>query len=200
MSDPAETKAQKRLTDTATGQSIYVGLWILGTLAMIAVLIGAYLAGSYLATMNDPKPAEVVLEEDPAVVFPNLSGGPVSVGVWPWDELRGGECVTGYAGPFAEIYQVVGCEVPHDAELVKTELLSSNPTEPFPGEAAVAIQASQVCDVVGVLDLEVAASYDDLVVEFSYPVTVQQWETGQRVVYCFVTRSSGERILQSLTP
>lgn len=199
VSDSSAVRPRTRLTDTQMGQSIYVSLWILGTMVMIAILIGAYLAGSYLATMNDPEPPETQTET-PVVEFPNLSGGPVSVGVWPWDELRGGECLTGYAGAFAEIYQVVGCEVPHDAQLVKARLLSSNPVEPFPGEEAVAAQASEVCDVVGELDLELAATYEDLIVEFSYPVTVQQWESGQRVVYCFVSRSSGQRLQQSLIP
>jgi hypothetical protein len=196
--DETPTPPKKRLTDTPAGQSIYVGLWILGTLATIAALIGAYYLGSFIATMNEEPPAEVVVEAEPVVEFPTLSGGPVSVGVWPWDELRGGECVTGYAGAFAEIYQVVGCEVPHDAQLVKARLLSDDPAAPFPGEDAIYAGASELCEVVDVLNLYIAGLYDDLVVEFSFPVTVEQWETGQRVVYCFVARSSGERLQHNL--
>ncbi len=188
---------KKRLTDTPAGQSIYVGLWILGTLVTIAALIGAYFLGNYIATMNEEPPAEVVVEE-PVIEFPTLSGGPVSVGVWPWDQLRGGECLTGYAGAFAEIYQVVGCEVPHDAQLVKAQLLSDDPAAPFPGEDVIYAGASEVCEVVDVLNLYTAGLYDDLVVEFSYPVAVEQWQTGQRVVYCFVARSSGQRLQHNL--
>jgi len=186
------------MTDTPAGQSLYVGLWILGTLVTVAALIGAYFLGDYIASVNDQAPAEVVTEEEPSIQFPTLSGGPVSVGMWPWDQLRGGECVTGYDGPFAEIYQVVGCEVPHDAQLVEAHLLSSDPLEPFPSEEVVYQEASELCEVVDVLDLDAAAAYSDLVVEFSYPVTSQQWDTGQRIVSCFVARSSEQSIQGTL--
>ena len=127
-------RPRKRLTATATGQSIFIGLWILGTLVIVAILAGAFLFGQSFSRAS-AEDSEIVLEEVdvPAVEFPTLHGVPIEPGQWPWDDLRGGECISGFAGAFAEAFTVVGCEVPHDAQLITAVLLSRRAEEPFPG-------------------------------------------------------------------
>jgi hypothetical protein len=178
------------LTSTATGQSIYIGLWILGTLVAVAIMVGAFLLGQNLSA-EDEESSLSATEEVPEVSFPILSGTPVEPGEWTWQELQGGECLSNFAGAFAESYTVVDCVTSHDAQLLSAFLLSSNPEEAYPGEDVVAGEAKDVCDVRDIVNYTLAEGYDDLVVDYSYPVSEEQWGEGQRGVYCFVLRSSG---------
>ncbi len=192
MSDesPAARPPRKRLTSTAAGQSIFIGLWILGTLVLVAILAGAFLLGQSLASddAGASLPEEV---ETPVVDFPVLSGVPVEPGQWAWDELRGGECISGFNGAFDEDFTVVGCAAPHDAQLVSATLLSNRAEDPFPGMEEVAQLARESCDVTELIDYSLATQYDDLIVDYSYPASDEQWAQGERGVYCFALRSSG---------
>jgi hypothetical protein len=178
------------LTSTATGQSIFIGLWILGTLVIVAILAGAFLLGQSLsgdgAGASSEEQAEV-----PVMEFPVLSGMPVEPGVWAWDELRGGECLSGFAGAFAEEFTVVGCEATHNAQLIFARLLSNRAEDPYPGVDEVAQLARETCDVTELIDYSIATGYDDLIVDYSYPASDEQWAQGERGVYCFALRSSG---------
>jgi hypothetical protein len=188
----AALRPRKRLTSTATGQSIFIGLWILGTLVIVTVLAGAFLLGQSFSR-DSAEDSEIALEEVPvpAVEFPILHGVPVEPGQWPWDELRGGECISGFAGAFAEEFTVVGCDVPHDAQLITAVLLSRRAEEPFPGLDDVVQVARETCEVTDRIDYTLATQYDDLIVDYSYPASEEQWAQGERGVYCFVLRSSG---------
>jgi hypothetical protein len=197
---PAPTRRSRRsLRDTETGQSIFIGLWILGTLATVAALAGAYLAGQYLANLGAPEPEEIPVVLPEVIAFPDLTGGPQPPGNWSYDQLRGGECISGYGGAFQEEYSVVPCEGIHDAELVYATLISSDPQATFPGEQEMAERAVEICDAGLVLNRERAAEYADLVMESSYPVDSAQWDAGIRVVYCFISRGSGGTLMGSLT-
>lgn len=187
---PAAGPPKKRLTSTATGQSIFIGLWILGTLLIVAILAGAFLLGQSLsgdgADASSEEQAEV-----PVLEFPVLSGMPVEPGVWAWDELRGGECVSGFAGAFAEEFTVVGCEATHNAQLIFARLLSNRAEDPYPGVEEVAQLARETCDVTELIDYSIATGYDDLIVDYAYPASDEQWAQGERGAYCFALRSSG---------
>jgi hypothetical protein len=45
--------------------------------------------------------------------------------------------------------------------------------------------------VTDVIDYRLATQFDDLIVDFSYPASDEQWAQGERGVYCFALRSSG---------
>ena len=181
---------RKRLTSTATGQSIFIGLWILGTLVVVAILAGAFLLGQSLSGDDGAEKAEE--QAQPAVIeFPVLSGVPVEPGQRPWDELRGGECISGFDEAFAEEFTVVRCEASHDAQVVSATLLSNRAEDPYPGVDEVAQLAREACDVRDVIDYSLATQYDDLIVDYSYPASDEQWAQGERAVYCFALRSSG---------
>ena len=194
----ASRRARRSLTETETGQSIFIGLWIVGTLATVAALAGAFMAGQYVANLGQPEAVEAPEVVEEVITFPDLTGGPQSPGVWSFDQLRGGECISGYGGAFAEQYQVVPCESSHDAQLVHAQLLSADPDARYPGEEVVAEEAAEVCDAGLELNREVAADYADLVMETSYPVDATAWDAGQRVVYCFISRGSGGSLMGSL--
>jgi len=187
---PAARPPKKPLTSTAAGQSVFIGLWILGTLVIVAILAGAFLLGQSLSRDDEgasaPEPVET-----PAIEFPVLSGVPLEPGVWAWDELRGGECISGFEGAFAEGFTVVACQTPHDAQLISAELLSNSAEESYPGVDEVAQLARESCDVTDVIDYRLATQFDDLIVDFSYPASDEQWAQGERGVYCFALRSSG---------
>jgi len=186
------------LTDTASGQGVFVALVILATLAVLA-LMGAALWWGMQSAGAPPETAPVATEvEDQGPSFPDLSAGARAPGVWEWSELRGGECLAAFPGAFAEEYEVVSCATPHAAQVVIAELLSRDPGARYPGETVVLEAAREVCDVYSVIDLDVAAGYPDLQLELSYPVDASQWEQGLRVAYCFVTRSSTELLDQPL--
>lgn len=190
-----------RLTSTPRGQAVYLALWVVGTLGGLAALGGAFVLGQYLGAPAPP-PVAVVAEdlEQPELVFPTLSGGPVGAGTWAWNELRGGECLADFDGAFAESFEVVSCATAHRAQLVKAQLLNRDRSEVFPGEEAIAQRAAEVCELSEVIDRTYATGFNDLLVHYSYPVTEDQWDAGQRVVYCFVNSASGESFTKSLTP
>jgi hypothetical protein len=190
----------KSLTQSAAGQNIFVALWVLGTVIVLAAMVGAFLLGNYVAGGSGPsveeEPEASIIED--RVVFPELGGLPQEPGVWAWDALRGGECLADFESAFAEEYQVVSCAGPYQAQLVKAQLLSDDPDASYPGEAEVLATSRAMCEVREVIDFAVAAEYSDLIVDFSYPVSVDQWNGGARAVYCFVLRSSGEPLQGSL--
>ena len=201
MSDPTtpqDTPARPRLTDTPRGQTIFVGLWVLGTLVTLGIWVGAFFWGQSVAAPIEV--AEPVDEEvaDVVVEFPAVGPPSRAPGTWEWTELRGGECIADFTGAFAEEFRVVECTMAHTAELVKAELLSSMPQDPYPGDAAVLAQAREMCDVRDLIDIEIAKDYSDLRTAYSYPVDQAQWDAGQRGVYCFVYSESGATFSSSL--
>ena len=188
------------LTSTKSGQAVFVGLWILGTLATLAALAAAYLLGQYIgAPPGEEDAVEVVIEaQTPVPKFPILSGEPVGTGTWAWDELRGGECISSFMGPFDETFQVVDCDAPHNAQLISAALVSRESGAAFPGQESLSATAREMCEGGDTIARFVAENYRDLVIEYAYPITNEQWVAGQRAVYCFVTSASGQMFTQSL--
>lgn len=191
--------SRRRLTDTASGQALFVGLWMVGTVVTIAALVAAFFLGRLVSSDSTPLTPETLasVERDADVV--SLAGGSRPAGEWAWFELRGGECITGFAGAFAQSFTVVPCELPHDAELVLASVLSKEAGDTFPGEDSALGSAKELCDVSEAINRDAAAVYSDLIVDYSYPTTEAGWDEGYRGVYCFVTRSSGDFMAERLS-
>jgi hypothetical protein len=192
------TPPKPRLTQTARGQTIFVSLWVLGTLVTLGLWVGAFVLGQSVGAPEDAALEEVIESAESAPQFPELGPPPQAPGTWEWDELRGGECLTGFSDPFAEQFQVVSCSSPHNAELLHAELLSRESSEPYPGDPAVLAAARAACDVRDLVNIEVAQEFSDLRTGYSYPVSQDQWEAGERGVYCFVYSESGATFESSL--
>ncbi|MDA2980297.1 MAG: septum formation family protein [Actinomycetota bacterium] len=197
QSEPS-TPPKPRLTQTARGQTIFVSLWVLGTLVTLGVWVGAFVLGQSVGAPEDVMVEEVVDVVEIAAEFPELGPPSQTPGTWAWDELRGGECLTGFSDPFAEEFQVVSCSSPHTAELLHAELLSRVASEPYPGDPAVLAAARAACDVRDLVNIEVAQEFSDLRTSYSYPVSADQWDAGERGVYCFVYSESGATFTSSL--
>ncbi|MDP5128462.1 MAG: septum formation family protein [Pontimonas sp.] len=201
MSDqiqPESTPPKPRLTDTPRGQTIFVSLWVIGTFVTLGLWVVAFLWGQSVGAPEEDVAAEVVDTAPPEVEFPDLGPPSLAPGSWEWRELRGGECLSQFTDAFAEEFQVVGCSSPHTAQVVHAELLSSDPEEPYPGDAAVLAAAREACDVRELIDIEVAKNYSDLRTAYAYPASSAQWDVGERGVYCFVYSESGETFTTSL--
>ena len=148
--------------------------------------------------VSSPAQADQVRDRQYWLQDYGIEGGPQSPGTHAWDELRGGECLASFESAFAEEFTVVGCDTPHPAQMVTAVLLSRDRTELFPGENAVAERAEAVCEVADLINPEVASTFSELVIDSAYPVSSEQWDAGQRVVYCFLYSSSGEVFEESL--
>lgn len=196
-SEPS-TPPKPRLTQTARGQTIFVSLWVLGTLVTLGLWVGAFVLGQSVGAPEDAVVEEVFDVVEIATEFPELGPPSQTPGTWAWRELRGGECLTGFSDPFAEEFQVVSCSSPHNAELLHAELLSSVAAEPYPGDPAVLAAARAACDVRDLVNIDVAKEFSDLRTSYSYPVSEDQWDAGERGVYCFVYSESGATFTSSL--
>ena len=197
QSEPS-TPPKPRLTQTARGQTIFVSLWVLGTLVTLGLWVGAFVLGQSVGAPEDAVVEEAVDVVEIATEFPELGPPSQTPGTWAWDELRGGECLTGFSDPFAEEFKVVSCSSPHNAELLHAELLSSVAAEPYPEDPAVLAAARAACDVRDLVNIEVAKEFSDLRTSYSYPVSEDQWDAGERGVYCFVYSESGATFTSSL--
>ena len=189
--------ARPRLTDTDRGQTIFVMLWVLGTLATIGIWVGAFLAGQYVAGgAVEPEETAAPVEEVASLV--SLGGPPLAVGQWEWFELQGGECIARFEGAFAEVFSVVTCQAPHAAQLAVAELISADILEAYPGDDVVLARARELCDLKDEVNAAVAAEFSDLRIAYSYPVDSDQWDKGQRGVYCFIYSESGQPLTAPL--
>ncbi|GAA4161438.1 hypothetical protein GCM10022286_19020 [Gryllotalpicola daejeonensis] len=133
--------------------------------------------------------------QDPAVA----GSGPLPAGQsYQWDQLRGGECINPFSSAWAQQFAVVDCNAQHAAQLVYTAPFATDPSTPFPGAQAIASQINLLCSKPGVVDLHAAAAYSDVQVVGAYPVNADQWNSGQRNYFCFVTRSSKQPFTSSI--
>lgn len=128
--------------------------------------------------------------------------GPRVPGDYAWDELHGGECLTGYTSPWAERFTVVDCAAPHTAQIVAAGAFAdpADPAAVFPGEAALAARMNLICTAPTALALDAAAALPDIQWQAAYPVSEAEWAEGHRSYFCFVSRSSGEPLGASLVP
>jgi hypothetical protein len=127
--------------------------------------------------------------------------GPVDPGDYHWDELRGGECIDPFEGPWQDDYTVVDCTAPHAAQLVRRAEFPTQPIptdgtiadDSYPGEDALQAQAITLCRAPGIFS-PAASAVTDAVIQVGYPVSADDWDAGKRDYFCFVTRPSGEPI------
>jgi hypothetical protein len=132
--------------------------------------------------------------------------GPRAPGVHEWDQLGGGECLTGFTSPWSEQFTVVDCGTgEHTAQLV-TRGLFTDPADPasaavpYPGEAELASRLNLLCTAPAVLDYAAAGGLPDVQWQASFPATDAEWAAGDRAYSCFFSRTSGEPLGVSLVP
>ena len=198
VADTAESNQKPGLTKTQKTL-----LWISGGLFALIALFALFLLGTRIPEWT-AKPAPIVTPEPEPEPEPEpdpLEGIPDDVplpeGVWAWDLLRGGECLDPFESPWVEEFTVVDCAEPHAAQLIQRAEFPEAGDE-FPGSEALAAPLSLVCSSPEVLNFDAASAYDDIQVQTAYPVTAEEWESGYRDFFCFITRAEGQPLEGSL--
>jgi hypothetical protein len=177
--------------------------WLGAGVLAVGILAGLFFLGQQLGGSSAPVPTPTTTQAQTPTPTPTPTPtaqavGPQPVGVHKWNELGGGECLQPYLSPWAEEFTVVDCAAPHTAQLVYRGVFAGDAATAFPGEAALAAQINLLCSAPGVIDLNAAGGYPDLQLQGSYPVTAEQWTSGPRNYYCFLSRSSGEPLTASI--
>jgi hypothetical protein len=182
-------------------------LWLILGLLGVAVLVALFYLGQKLvggaAPVAAPNATATATPKTTPAPTPTPAPtaeatGPQAVGVHAWDTLGGGECLQPYTSPWEQTFTVVDCAAPHAAQLVYRGVFAGDAGTAFPGEAALAAQINALCSAPGVIDLAVAGALPDLQLQGSYPITAEQWTSGPRHYYCFVSRSSAKPLTASI--
>ncbi|TPW77645.1 hypothetical protein [Schumannella soli] len=126
-----------------------------------------------------------------------VPSAPVKPGQHPWSALVGGECLSDFSDPWAERFTVVSCVRDHDAQLVLRAPIPDQ-AKRYPGVDALQARLSELCAASGVVDLSTAGQYADLQISAAFPASSAQWTSGPRDYFCFVSRSSGKAIGESI--
>ncbi|NQX25771.1 hypothetical protein HQQ81_00210 [Microbacteriaceae bacterium VKM Ac-2854] len=160
------------------------------------LLLGMFLSGQS-APVADPAPsASASVAPEPTAALPTV--GPLPAGTYAWNQLLGGECLQPMNDVWAEEFTVVDCSGDHAAQLVAVGQIAD--VLAFPGTDALAAQVAGLCQADGVVDLAAAATFGDVQVQGTFPVTNEQWIAGERTYYCFVNRAGGAALTGSLVP
>lgn len=158
--------------------------------ATVALSIAAFVLGSTLGgSTGSPEPVATDDAEATATREP---------GTWAWNQMFGGECVDPFPGAWAESFDVVDCATPHAAQLVAVGDLAEQTGGTFPGVDQSAALAEAACSAQGVLDLATAGAYPNIQINVAYPVTAEQWDSGETSFYCFVSLADASPITGSV--
>ncbi|MFE6254271.1 hypothetical protein [Agromyces sp. NPDC057865] len=172
--------------------------WVAGGLVAALVLVGLFFLGTQLSGGGGGEasaPSETPTPTETPVAAPTA---PQPAGVHPWNALFGGECLDPFESAWAEEFTVVDCAAPHAAQLVYRGQLQGDEAAPFPGEAELASQMNLLCTAPGVIDVAAVGGVEDLQVQAAFPVTEEQWTSGERSYYCFANRAGGEPLTASI--
>jgi hypothetical protein len=145
-----------------------------------------------------PHPSPSPTPTAPPLVAAPAASGPVAPGVHAWNELQGGECLSGFTSAWDAQFTVVDCGTDHTAQLVTRQAFTDDPAAPYPGEAALVARLNLLCTAPTVLNYDASGQFDDVQWQASYPVSDQQWSAGDRFYACFFSRSSGQPLTGSL--
>jgi hypothetical protein len=189
----------------ASKRTTRILFWVAGALLVVLVLIGLYVFGmqipGFVSAAPTPTPTQTATKTATPTASPTPTAqatGPQAPGVHAWDTLRGGECLNPFSSPWALKFTVVDCATPHAAQLVYTNVFTSDPAAVFPGDAQLASQINLLCTKPGIINLDAAGAFTDAQIQGSYPATEKQWKDGQRSYFCFVNRASGEPLTGSI--
>ena len=159
-------------------------------------------SGTPLASLKDIRSVPVPIPYKPIVpsattptipTLPTISVSPRDEGSWSWDELNGGECIDNYddADPttnnaFQDSYDVVSCNDPHDAQLVRVGDLRTDAGIPiYPGDVAIGPVAMGECFSSKIISTSAKAAHPTLSSDWRYPTSQTQWNKGNTFYYCF---------------
>lgn len=172
-------------------------MWVAGSAVALLALFAFFLVGTRLPILTGSGASPT---ETPAPVETERPEGPVEPGTYNWNELLGGECLENFNGAWENQYTVVDCAEPHAAQLV---VRAAVPVAPgtggiYPGVFDLQSRMNLLCTDAAVIDYHAANVYDDVQFEASFPPSAEEWDSGRRDYFCFVSRASGEPLEGSL--
>lgn len=89
------------------------------------------------------------------------------------------------------------CDEPHDGEVYTLEDLPQGNDEPYPGDAAIAQQADEIC--YSSFEAYVGSSYEESALGYSYYLpSPDTWSAGDREVVCIVVDIDGAPLTGSV--
>ncbi|MDQ1526385.1 MAG: hypothetical protein QOG18_998 [Microbacteriaceae bacterium] len=188
-------------------RSQLVLVWVAVALVALLALAVLFFIGTRASQLTGAAPVVVVAPSVSTKPSPTPSAtptvqpvGPVAVGTYKWDALRGGECLAPYDSAWAEKFTVVDCATPHPAQMVARGTFpgADVASAPYPGADALQAQINLLCTAPSVINLGAAGAYNDIQIAGSFPADEKQWTSGARSYYCFVTRSSGQALTTSV--
>ena len=173
-------------------------LSVAGGLLAVLALFALFLVGTKLSAVLGPAPAVSTPSPSPSPSFIVLPIGPVAPGDYQWDELLGGECLKPFESAWQDRYTVVDCTVPHPAQMIYRGEFADEATAPYPGVEELQKRINLLCTAPTVIDYSKAGAATDIQVQASFAADAEDWDTGNRTFYCFVNRSGGEDLTQSI--
>jgi hypothetical protein len=182
-----------------TGQKVLVG--VAAALVAALALAGLFFIGTQLSETPPaaqatkpptaaPTPVPSAPAEAPA--SPVAALGPVAPGVYEWKELLGTECLEPFVSAWESEYTVVDCGTPHGGQLVYRGRFDDSAIDAFPGLEALQARMNLLCSSPENIDYAAASQFDDIQISSSFAGTEEDWTSGNRNYFCFVSRSSGE--------
>ena len=173
-------------------------LSVAGGLLAVLALFALFLVGTKLSAVLGPAPAVSTPSPSPSPSFIVLPIGPVAPGDYQWDELLGGECLKPFESAWQDRYTVVDCTVPHPAHMTYRGEFADETTAPYPGVEELQKRINLLCTAPTVIDYSKAGSANDIQVQASFAADAADWDSGNRTFFCFVNRSGGEDLTQSI--
>ena len=186
---------------------------VAGALVGVLLLVVLFFLGTRLhsAFAAAPTPTPTATKKTPTPTPTPAPTGMAAPGIHKWSDLRGGECIAPFTTVWAETFTVVDCATPHQAQMVHrgtfpaTAAAASTATpaptgtpSSYPGVPALQAQINLLCTAPGVIDLSVAGGYTDIQFQGAYAASAKEWDAGQHDYFCFVTRSSGQPLTNSV--
>jgi Septum formation len=176
-------------------------MWIAGSLVALLALLALFTLGTKLPGLLGPAPDVVAAPTTTTTPTPTEAPlGPIVPGDYFWNELLGGECINPYTGPWEQKYTVVDCATPHLAQLVIRGAFGPDDgfATPYPGIEALQSEVNLLCTAPSVIDYAKAQVYTDIQFEASFAATTDEWTSGDRDYYCFLSRSGGGLITEDI--
>lgn len=173
-------------------------LWVAGSLVAALALVALFLVGTKLSdTLGAPAAIETPTPT-PTPISTVLPVGPVAAGEHQWDALLGGECLAPWQSAWQDSYTVVDCATPHPAQMIFRGTFDDAPGTPYPGIEELQKRINLLCTPTTVIDYSKAGMLNDIQVSASFAAADQDWADGNRTFFCFVNRSSGQDLTESV--
>ncbi|MGV8876318.1 MAG: septum formation family protein [Rhodoglobus sp.] len=166
---------------------------LVAALALTALFLGGTRIGETMV------PAAAATPQPSSTATADPLNGPLPEGTYAWNELGGGECLDPFDNAWQDEFTVVDCGQPHAAQLLLRASFDDAASAPYPESDGLATRTTALCSTDAVINFAVAKTITDLELLASYAPTAKEWDAGQRDYSCFVTRSGGESLTESVT-